>query len=174
MSPSSFAASSVTAPDSTSTRWRRPSWEAAASFVPSGAGPSGRLVPRSGAVIVVAATADSGSTSATWMASPPPASVTQATLPVVPRMRGSRARAAGLTDRARAGPSACVSQCSVPRTSTTLAAPVSSGSRSPRWSAAVITRGTRAAGGALSWTSSLRGCASAARLSSRQISPATW
>ena len=47
-----------------------------------------------------------------------------------------------------------------PRTSTTLAWPVWSQSSSPRWSAAVITsRRARAAGGAVSWMSSLRGCA---------------
>jgi len=123
--------------------------------------------------------ADSGSISAIWMASPllvplAPASVIQATLPVVPRMRGNRARAAGFTDRARAGPSACVSQCTVPRTSTTLAWPVSSQSISPRWSSAVITRWARAAGGAVSWISSRYGSAAASRLSSRQMSPATW
>ena len=56
----------------------------------------------------------------------PAASVTHATFPVSPSTRGSRARAPGSTCSARAGPSLCVSQCTVPRTSTTLACPVRS------------------------------------------------
>ena len=136
MSPSSFAVSSVTSPDSTSTSASRPSCEAAASLAPSGDATSRVTLPRPTDVRVRTVAADSASISATWMASRPlvllaPASVTQATLPVVPRMTGSRARAAGFTERARAGPSACVSQCTVPRTSTTLAWPVLSQSISP-------------------------------------------
>ena len=57
------------------------------------------------------------------IASAPSASVTQATWPVLPSTRGSRARTPGTTDSARAGPSRCVSQCTVPRTSTALAWP---------------------------------------------------
>ena len=40
-----------------------------------------------------------------------------------------------------------VSQCTVPRTSTTLACPVWSQSRPPRWSSAEISRGARPAAG---------------------------
>ena len=83
------------------------------------------------------------------------------------------ARPSDSADSARAGPSVCVSQCTVPRTSTTLALPVSSQSKSPRWSLAVISLAARAPGGELRSMSSLRGAA-ASRLSRIQMSPATW
>jgi hypothetical protein len=56
-------------------------------------------------------------------ASTPGPSVTHTARPE-PSTRGSLARESGSTCSARAGPSLCVSQCTVPRTSTTLACPV--------------------------------------------------
>ncbi len=174
ISPSSLRASSVVSPDSTSMTSSRPSAAVAASLVPSGDDARSRMLPRSPAAMVLVVPGCSASISAPSMASAPLASVTQATEPVLPSTRGSRARAAGSTSSARAGPSSWVSQCTVPRTVTTLACPVRSQSRSPRWSSAVISLGARAVGGVASWMSSLRGWASASRLSSSQMSPARW
>nr|BFF01204.1 hypothetical protein GCM10020241_28790 [Streptoalloteichus tenebrarius] len=70
-------------------------------------------------------------TGAISTASSPWASVTQATRPLSPSTTGRRARTPGSTDTAIAGPSRWVSQCTVPRTSTTLARPVRSGWNSP-------------------------------------------
>ena len=100
-------------------------------------------------------------------------SATHTTFPVSPSTRGSRARAFGSTYSARAGPSLCVSQCTVPRTSTALACPVRSQSRLPRWSAAVTRRGARPAAGAPRVMGSFRG-PGASGPSSIQISPAMW
>ena len=174
ISPSSLRASSVVSPDSTSMRSSRPSAAVAASLVPSGDDARSSTLPRSPAAMVRTDPACSASITAPWMASAPSASVTQATEPVRPSTRGSRARAAGSTSSARAGPSSWVSQCTVPRTVTTLAWPVRSQSRSPRWSSAVISLRARAVGGVVSWMSSLRGLVSGSRLSSVQMSPATW
>ena len=128
--PSSDAASSVTWRDEIFTRYILPSWVAAATVVPSGDGDRRTtlpMIPSARRTVPV-----SPVTEAISSASGPAASVTHATFPVSPSTRGSRARAPGSTCSARAGPSLCVSQCTVPRTSTTLACPVRSQSRSPR------------------------------------------
>ncbi len=142
MSPSSLAASSVTAPVSTLTSSSLPSCDPTATVCPSGDGAMLLTLPsRPAARVAVAAARALGSASivVTASASAPSApsapSVTQTTLPVLPVLpsrRGRLARPLDCADSARAGPSVCVSQCTVPRTSTTLALPVSSQSRSPR------------------------------------------
>ena len=123
-SPLRDDASSVTSPDEASTTNSLPSRAATAMALPSGAAARSSAQPmapaasrRAGAAGAVPAIA------AISIASAPSASVTQATRPVLPSTRGSRARTPGTTDSARAGPSRCVSQCTVPRTSTTLACP---------------------------------------------------
>ena len=103
----------------------------------------------------------------------PDASVTHTAWPVSPSTCGSRPRAPESTSRARAGPSRCVSQCTVPRTSTTLAWPVWSQHRLPRWSFAETSLGIRPAAADPSVSSSRRG-AGASGPSRIQISPATW
>ncbi len=130
IAPSSPAASSLTCPEATSTASSRPSCAAAATVAPSGEAARLSTEPRRPS----ASRTSGGSPSAAAIssASAPPASVTQTTWPVSPSTRGSRARACGLTYSARAGPSLWVSQCTVPRTSTTLAWPVLSQSRLPR------------------------------------------
>jgi len=119
--PSSDAASSVTCPDATSMSSSLPSCAAAATVAPSGEAVRSITWPSWPSASRTVSTSGSPVTEPISSASAPAASVTQTACPVSPRTRGSRARAAGLTCRARAGPSLCVSQCTVPRTSTTLA-----------------------------------------------------
>src|SRR5580698_9083288 len=89
----------------------------------------GSADPAPGSPDPVAVSTDRGlgsedpSTLAIARASVPVASVTHTARPG-PSTRGSLARAPGCTYRAGAGPSLCVSQCTVPRTSSTLACPV--------------------------------------------------
>ena len=119
--PLSDAASSVTWPDATSTASSRPSCAAAATVAPSGEADRLSTVPRRPAASRTVSVSGSSITEPISSASSPAASVTQTTWPVSPSTCGSLARAAGSTCSARAGPSLCVSQCTVPRTSTTLA-----------------------------------------------------
>ncbi len=169
--PSSDEASSVTCPDATSTASSLPSWAAAATVAPSGEAARLSTLPRRpSAIRTVSSSPVTGPISS---ASAPAASVTQAACPVSPSTCGSRARAAGSTCSARAGPSLCVSQCTVPRTSTTLAWPVMSVLRLPRWSAAETSRGERAAAGEPRAMSSGRGSGASGE-SRIQMSPATW
>ncbi len=117
--PSSDAASSVTCPEATSTASSLPSCAAAATVAPSGEAVRVITLPtRPSAMVRESA---SPVTEPISSASGPAASVTQTACPVSPSTCGSRARAAGSTCSARAGPSLWVSQCTVPRTSTTLA-----------------------------------------------------
>ena len=117
--PSSDAASSVTCPDATSTTSSLPSCAAAATVAPSGEAVRPITVPSWPSASRTVS--PSPVTEPISSASAPAASVTQTACPVSPSTRGSRARASGSTCSARAGPSLCVSQCTVPRTSTTLA-----------------------------------------------------
>ena len=132
IAPSSDAASSVTCPDATSTTSSLPSCAAAATVAPSGEAVRPTTLPSWPAASRTVSMPGSPVTEPISRASAPVASVTQTACPVSPSTRGSRARAAGSTCSARAGPSWCVSQCTVPRTSTTLACPVWSQSRLPR------------------------------------------
>ena len=121
MAPSSDEASSVTCPDATSTASSLPSWAAAATVAPSGEAARLSTLPRRPPASRTVSVSGSSMTESISSASFPAASVTQTTWPVSPSTRGSLARAPGSTYSARAGPSLCVSQCTVPRTSTTLA-----------------------------------------------------
>ncbi len=135
ITPSSDAASSVTCPDATSTTSSLPSCAAAATVAPSGEAVRSSTLPSWPVASRTVSMPGSPVTEPISSASAPSlevASVTQTACPVSPSTRGSRARAAGSTCSARAGPSLCVSQCTVPRTSTTLACPVRSQSRLPR------------------------------------------
>jgi len=107
-----------------------PSWAATATVAPSGAAVRSSTLPTWPSATVRGASWPA--TDLISSASGPATSVTQMACPVSPSTRGSRARAAGSTYSARAGPSLWASQCTVPRTSTTLALPVLSQFSVPR------------------------------------------